>query len=351
MATPLHRELLQRFPSQVVWRKKTLRQKPACDPSFTALLVALARRKADPLGLELILTLEGYREKYERHLENFALRQGIPLLPHLSLEDKHFRLLRYLASDYFDAFYEGRIGYVDSCIDTWRTQNRLMGKKSVILLMGAGFDTKSLRYPPDADLLIVEFDTPQTQALKHQALESLTGNRMAPGVAYIPVDYTRTGEAQRQLHHALLQVKSRFPDTAPEDIAYFVSLEGLSYYLDEASNRQLFALLMDSLPTGTRCFADWYDGTRWNPEIHPYGRFLQSLGEPVRFSPADYPAAILYPLSGGGKGYREIQRTSRAQVAADRMLHHTGRQVPGLRDDPFGDIAWFSLVEIIEKPL
>jgi O-methyltransferase involved in polyketide biosynthesis len=351
MALLLQAELLNRVPAPKTWVKKSLsRRSFKLDnqaPSFTALLVAMARRKEDPWGLKLIASLEGYVERYDRHIQGYALRQGIPLLAHIPLEDKHHRLMRHVASTYYDAFYAGRVFFADQCIAAWREQNRAAGKKSVILIPGAGFDSKALRYDRGDDLFIVEFDMPQTQALKQTALENVTGTRALPGVAYIPVDYTRPGESRRQLQKALALVEAYFPESSLEETAFFVSLEGISYYLDRASNQNLFAELMDALPVGTQCFVDWYQGSRWNPNQHPYGRFLHALGEPVQYLPIDYAGEVLQPLAGDGKAFREIKRANRADVATQYVAMQSGKAASWLAEDAFGQFSQFSLVELI----
>lgn len=354
MAKPLKKHEVSNRPSAVSLIKAWFQTVPdivdeVAPPSFTALMVALARREEDPWGYSLIASLEGYTAEFERQLEQFALAQGYPLLAQLTLEDKHYRLLSRIASPFFDLLYAGRVYFVDQCIQAWHQQNRATGKKSVILLPGAGFDSKSLRYALGPDIFIAEFDTAQTQALKRDALEKCLGTEGAhtPGVAYFPVNYMDPEDTMRQFDQAISQAMRYFQVTDLDELSFFASLEGLTYYLDQASNQKLFQELLQLLPVGSQCFVDWYQASAWDPEIHSYGQFLQFLGEPVRFTTDDYAATILNPLVAAEKRFQEVSRADRGLVAAQRLQHKTGRYSPWVAQDEFGQIAQFSLVEVV----
>ncbi len=315
-------------------------------PSYTAFLVAMARREEDPFGYQLISSLPGYAEAFERKLQYFGLYHGVLLSSRMSLADQHKRLLSKIASPGYDAFYAGRVWFVDQCIRQWLDKNRLRGRQSVVLVLGAGFDSKFIRYAQEPDINVVEFDTHRTQELKRQAIHQVLGQEpeSISNLLQFPVDYTDPADARRQLKRALEKIESQLGST--QEVSYFVTMEGLSYYLDKASNRKIFEDLLSVLPKGTRCFVDCYRKSLWDPDYHPYGQFLSFLGEPVRFTTDDYFTQVVQPLEWNGHQYRELLRLCRAEMACERLRQRGEQPEPALAYDAFGRITRFSLLEI-----
>lgn len=305
-------------------------------------MVAMAREQIDPWGVRMIQTIPGYEAAFEKKLQAFSIQINDPLMPYMSLKDKHQRLLSRIASPYYNTFYAGRIWAVDTEVTAWRAQNKAQGKKSVIFLPGAGFDAKAQRYPQSDDLLIVEFDMPHTQQIKRQALQAIQTEKK--NVLYYPVDYTNPEDGKRQFQNAMEAVQKRFPQ---DDLAFFVSLEGLSYYLTPEANQTLFTELLTILPPGTKIFTDWIQGTNWDASTHPYAQFLTFLEEPLKTMPEDFEKQITAGLKAEGKIIREQSRINRAEVAADRLEQTIGRTCPWIKADPFGQIVQFSVFEII----
>ena len=316
-------------------------------PSYTACLVALARRETDPLGVMLMAQLDGFLDAFACQMERFALEHGDQLDLSDSVFSKHTQLLSQIASPFYNEFYTARAATVDTHLQAWAETSRAEEKRPVILLPGAGFDSKALRRVlPDG--FIAEFDTEYTQSLKRKAVRRLLGPAADSrvGVGYFPVNYLQAGDARRQLQEALMQATGYFEAPSVAKCAFFVSLEGLSYYLDHDSNRQLFTELLTELPVGSRCFVDWYH-TGWDLNTHPYSQFLTFLGEPVRFCTSDYSQEVLSDLTVDGKRWRELFRQSRGGCAAAMDAALTGVVRPELATDAFGNFTQFSLLEIV----
>lgn len=309
---------------------------PPARLSMTAVLVALARRAADPEALALLAHVPDALEAFSEALSTFALDNGIVLPPHLDLPGKHRRLLSKIASRHYDRFYEARVRTVDAHIQAWHAENQHQGIRSIVLVLGAGFDTKCLRLASAKKLTLVEFDTAITQALKRQTLTAYQAetSRASLPVAHVSVDYTLPKDALRQLQNTVAQLKAEV-NCAP--LSFFVTLEGLSYYLTQKDNQRLFHELALVLPAGTTVFVDWYRAAPWNPAMHPYGRFLASLGEPVHFTTDDYAADIVDAGS-----WTEIDREDRATAAAHWVETDTGRFSRAIALDTFGSITQFS---------
>jgi methyltransferase (TIGR00027 family) len=140
-----------------------------------------------------------------------------------------------------------------------------------IVIVGAGYDTRSFRLAARTDLQLIEIDHRDTQTAKVARAKQVIDSTLLQHVRFIPHD----------LSHAAPPVLP--PSTAP---SIFV-VEGLTGYLTADAVDSLFAWMRRmSVPDSTVVFTypdrKFLDGRCTGKAAQALGRYLQRVGEPFR---------------------------------------------------------------------
>lgn len=165
------------------------------------------------------------------------------------------------------------------------------------VILGAGFDTFSLRHRELADRVrIFEVDHPATQAVKRQRVLKANGG-MPANLAFVPVDFEK-----ERLDGAL--TKAGFDSRTPA----FFSWLGVTYYLTEEAIRDTLDRIAAISAPGSRIVFDWKIAKRmmsaeWRRLAESMERFAARLGEPMLtyFT----PQALREMMAG--HGYEEVE--------------------------------------------
>ena len=165
------------------------------------------------------------------------------------------------------------------------------------VILGAGFDTFSLRHRELADRVrIFEVDHPATQAVKRQRILKANG-RMPSNLTLVAVDFEKD-----RLDGAL--VKAGFSSRTPA----FFSWLGVTYYLTQEAIRDTLDRISAISAPGSRIVFDWKIAKRmmsaeWKRLAERMERFAARLGEPMLtyFT----PHALREMMAG--HGYTEVE--------------------------------------------
>lgn len=121
-----------------------------------------------------------------------------------------------------------------------------LGARQYVIL-GAGLDTFSLRYPElENTLTIYEIDHPATQQFKQDRLKEANYTKPS-NLHFIPMDFTKQFSYE-QLDEAGVKTNKTF-----------VSLLGVSYYLTKEETARLLTELFAELPQGSSIVMDYAD--------------------------------------------------------------------------------------------
>ncbi len=114
------------------------------------------------------------------------------------------------------------------------------------VILGAGLDTFSFRYPELTNLEVFELDHPATQQLKKKKLEN--ANLDIPDhLHFVPMDFTKTFSYQDLANEGFNNKKT------------FFSLLGVSYYLTKDEITALLHNLFANIPPGSSIVFDYAD--------------------------------------------------------------------------------------------
>ncbi|WP_102027791.1 class I SAM-dependent methyltransferase [Salirhabdus sp. Marseille-P4669] len=114
------------------------------------------------------------------------------------------------------------------------------------VILGAGLDTFSFRYPELTNLEVFELDHPATQQLKKKKLEN--ANLDIPDhLHFVPMDFTKTFSYQDLANEGFNDKKT------------FFSLLGVSYYLTKYEITALLHNLFANVPPGSSIVFDYAD--------------------------------------------------------------------------------------------
>ncbi len=114
------------------------------------------------------------------------------------------------------------------------------------VILGAGLDTFSFRYPELTNLEVFELDHPATQQLKKKKLEN--ANLDIPDhLHFVPMDFTKTFSYQDLANEGFNNKKT------------FFSLLGVSYYLTKDEITALLHNLFANVPPGSSIVFDYAD--------------------------------------------------------------------------------------------
>ena len=125
--------------------------------------------------------------------------------------------------------------------------NEIRKEVKQYIILGAGLDTFSFRYPElDNILEIFEIDHPATQRFKIERLNE-AGLKIPSNLHFIPMDFTETFSYKKLKDKGLDYKKT------------FISLLGVSYYLTKDELSSLFSQLFAKVPTGSSIVFDYAD--------------------------------------------------------------------------------------------
>ncbi|WP_141733376.1 class I SAM-dependent methyltransferase [Oligoflexus tunisiensis] len=177
-----------------------------------------------------------------------------------------------------------------------------------VVLCGAGYDSRSLRFPKDLPIRWFELDHPATQAKKQITLQK--AGLQSPSTM-IPLDFESDFLQQNDLllRHGLDQ-----------SVPTFFLMEGVSYYLQEESFARFLTWIASQLIDHMEVIFNFLDkGFLENPASFPGGKridaHVKKVGEPFLFGLA--PKEIDKWL--GDVGFKLIKKQTVADYAAPLM--------------------------------
>jgi methyltransferase (TIGR00027 family) len=178
----------------------------------------------------------------------------------------------------WDALFPGvgnailaRTHFIDDCLEA-----ALAGDIEQLVLLGAGYDTRPLRFMKAmSGVTVFELDHPATQRQKLERLGRIgaTAHRC---IRYLPIDLASDAIDEGLSAHGY----------APRRKSLLI-WEGVTYYLPMVSVRRTFALLAELAAPGSRLVFDYFppsvaDGTNPLPEARALRAGLKHIGEEIR---------------------------------------------------------------------
>ncbi|MGA8515198.1 MAG: class I SAM-dependent methyltransferase [Burkholderiaceae bacterium] len=179
------------------------------------------------------------------------------------------------------------------------------------VLLGAGFDSFSLRRPDGVrDLVVYEIDHPATQAVKRQRMAVCQVTPRAP-VHYIAANLSKEGVAA-----ALLRSDFRFNEPV------FFSWLGVTMYLSRTDNLGLLGAIGQLAAPGSEVVFNYFDQEAFfdNTGSGPFSemqRSVTAIGEPL-LSGFD-PAHLAKDLHGIGLSLQEDLDDAQTLQRYDRL--------------------------------
>lgn len=158
-----------------------------------------------------------------------------------------------------------RTRFIDDVIE-----QAIAGGARRVVIVGAGYDTRSFRLAGRSDLEVIEIDHPDTQAVKVARAKDVIDPGLLERVRFIP--------------HDLSQAPPALPGSTSPSI--FV-LEGLTGYLTKDAVDSLFAWMRNTSVSGSTVvftYSDrkFLDGRCTGKAAEALSRYLQRVGEPFR---------------------------------------------------------------------
>jgi len=187
------------------------------------------------------------------HLAVRILPNFIRVLIHIPLFRKFF--VRFLAPQSVYEYVIARTKYIDTVFE-----KALAERFDQILLFGAGYDTRSLRFQAKAHhTRIFELDAPHTQQAKIKQLRKRNLN-IPSNVAFIAIDFKKESLPQK-LDMAGFR----------KDRRNLFILEGLLMYLEPESVRETFQTIREYAGKGNRVVFDYIQASVLRHENTLYG--------------------------------------------------------------------------------
>ncbi len=186
-------------------------------------------------------------------------------------------LIRFprLLGGVLDLFNPGALSYIGlrhRCFDDELAEALAAGVQTVLLL-GAGFDTRALRFA-DRGARFIEIDHPNTQQMKRDIMGQ-NGWQQRANTHFCAVDLETT---------ALSEVLSRLPVSEPAVIIW----EGVAWYLRQEAVRSSLRALAAWAPAGSTIVFDAIeagvaDGSRRDRLARAHRNYCARRGEPIRW--------------------------------------------------------------------
>ncbi|MGP4066597.1 class I SAM-dependent methyltransferase [Oceanobacillus sp. M65] len=163
-----------------------------------------------------------------------------------------------------------RAAYCESVL-----QNEIsLGVKQYAIL-GAGFDTFSIRHPElENTIEIFEIDHPSTQQFKVKRLDEVN-IKIPSNIHFVPMDFTDVFSYKK-----LLEKNFKYERT-------FFSLLGVSYYLTKNEFSSLLEELFSKVPTGSSIVFDYADECLFEEKglsnrVENMVKMAEASGEPMK---------------------------------------------------------------------
>lgn len=234
---------------------------------------------------------------HETHIfeDNYALQ----MLPPFWHAVASHRFLKWLVGDVILGVY--RPVYPAVVLRARYTEDQLLkamdeGVNQYVIL-GAGFDTFTLRHQNIADRLqVFEVDHPATQEVKRQRMLKANGS-LPSNLTFVPVDF-ETDKLDEELS------KAGFDSQTPA----FISWLGVTYYLTQEAIRDSLERMASVSAPGTRLVFDFkiakhMMSAEWRTLAEKMEGFVARRGEPML---TDFTPQSLNDLLAR-YGYREVE--------------------------------------------
>jgi methyltransferase (TIGR00027 family) len=165
-----------------------------------------------------------------------------------------------------------RTRFIDDCL----AEAMESGLEQLVVL-GAGYDTRALRFPRIADRVSVfEMDHPATQRVKLEKIRQHVGS-LPKHVAYIPIRFDSESLAEKLL--------DRSYDPGARTLFIW---EGVTYYIPPAAVDRTLSFIADRSAPGSSVVFDFFppsvaDGSCRRPEAVGLRAGLKQFGEEILF--------------------------------------------------------------------
>ena len=190
-----------------------------------------------------------------------------------------------------------------------------------VVLLGAGFDTRLLKFCANQGLALFEIDQSETQQIK---IETLQKSGVAlDDITFVSVDFNREDWAVKLL-------QAGFETDQPT----FFLWEGVTYYLSETTVKANLLKMANISGTGSAIAFDVFSSSfisasgEWI-KIRPFVHLLSLFGEPFRFGMAQLDdMAIAHLLNAAGLQVQAMQRMGDHSGTAFGALVSAVKQAP-----------------------
>jgi methyltransferase (TIGR00027 family) len=188
------------------------------------------------------------------HIDDYIAPRLLPKILNILLK---FHIINLRRKSSLNGIYEyviARTKYIDEIF-----QNAIRNNFSQILIFGAGFDSRGIRFLGNAQSRLFELDSPLTQEAKIKQLEK----RKIPvpkNIHYVPIDFTKES------------IRKKLDENGFEkDKKSLFILEGLVLYLDENSVRDIFRIIKEYSSNGSLVVFDYIYSSILRRENRYYG--------------------------------------------------------------------------------
>jgi methyltransferase (TIGR00027 family) len=185
-------------------------------------------------------------------------------------KDKPEEILKWITQVQLSPTPLARAAYCESVL-----QNEIsLGVKQYAIL-GAGFDTFSIRHPElENTIEIFEIDHPSTQQFKVKRLDEVN-IKIPSNIHFVPMDFTDIFSYKK-----LLEKNFKYERT-------FFSLLGVSYYLTKNEFSSLLEELFSKVPTGSSIVFDYADECLFEEKglsnrVENMVKMAEASGEPMK---------------------------------------------------------------------
>ncbi|CDO03845.1 methyltransferase [Oceanobacillus picturae] len=185
-------------------------------------------------------------------------------------KDKPEEILKWITQVQLSPTPLARAAYRESVL-----QNEIsLGVKQYAIL-GAGFDTFSIRHPElENTIEIFEIDHPSTQQFKVKRLDEVN-IKIPSNIHFVPMDFTDIFSYKK-----LLEKNFKYERT-------FFSLLGVSYYLTKNEFSSLLEELFSKVPTGSSIVFDYADECLFEEKglsnrVENMVKMAEASGEPMK---------------------------------------------------------------------
>ena len=204
------------------------------------------------------------------HLAKYFVRGAYSLI--LAMPKKISRAIIERISPGSYCYFLARTQFIDH-----HFRNAIESNFKQIVILGAGYDTRASRLlDRHSDVLVYEIDLPNTQQDK---IEKMKQNNFPDivNVRYIPQDFNNCSLKEVLKNH-------NFDFSQP---ALFI-FEGISYYLEENSNSEIFKLISSECAKNSRIVFDYSLKSFVEGDTTTYGSkkmqaWLRKNNEPFKF--------------------------------------------------------------------